>query len=488
MYNRKMHETATGAGMYQPRDLAETLRGIRAGDRDIEDEVSIALDHIERFEDTIHALLPDETSGRRRTRLLSEARQLHKRWPDPDNRPPLYGAIVGVKDLFHTQEFPVRAGSNLPADLFQQPGAPGLPAGGAGSDAETVARLREAGALILGKTYSTEFAYFAPAPTRNPIDPAYSPGGSSSGSAAAVGAGFCQVALGTQTIGSISRPASFCGVCGYKPSFRRVSADGVVPFSPSADHIGYIAATVAAISALAPVLVDDWDSVLAAETPRVPDYALSAAPLQLAETLRPILGTVLVPDDEYVSQADEYSRAALDAVCERLLGMGIDVQRLDLFPDIGEINEMHQDMIAYDFASVHSTWFDEHRDTYHQRSADLVQRGRSISEERFREGQTGRATLRKRLDAVLARHGASLFVAPATVGEAPAGIESTGSPIMNLPWTYSGLPTISIPVTGLQNGRGHNGLPLGIQLATTFGNDERLLGLSLAMEHALGAV
>lgn len=471
--------------MYAPRDLAETLHAIRLGERDIEDEVSLALERIERCEETIHALIPDETTVQRKKRLLSEARHLHQRWPDPDKRPPLYGAIVGVKDLFHTRGFPVRAGSRLPGDLFIQPGAPGLPHTGANTDADTVARLREAGALILGKTHSTEFAYFAPAPTRNPIDPTVSPGGSSSGSAAAVGAGYCQVALGTQTIGSISRPASFCGVCGYKPSYGRISADGVVPFSPSADHIGYIAASVSAVSALAPVLVEDWDSVLAAETPRVPDYAVSAAPLQTAEALRPILGTVLVPDDEYLAQADEHSKAALDAVCERLLGMGIDVQRLELFPDIEEINGMHQDMIAFDFAGVHSLWFDEYRDSYHERSAELVHRGRAITEERFRQAQTARLTVRARLDSALSRHGASLFIAPATVGEAPEGIETTGSPIMNLPWTYSGLPTISLPLTGIQSGRGPRGLPLGVQLATTFGNDERLIGLSLAMERAL---
>lgn len=483
-----MDTTATGAETYAPRDLAETLRAIRIGERDIEDEVALALDRIQRHEETIRALLPDETQNQRKKRLRADARELHARWPDPDKRPPLYGAIVGVKDLFHTRDFPVRAGSSLPADLFRQPGAPGLPHTGAGSDAATVARLREAGALILGKTCSTEFAYFAPAPTRNPVNPAFSPGGSSSGSAAAVSAGYCQVALGTQTIGSISRPASFCGVCGYKPSYGRISADGVVPFSPSADHIGYIAATVSAISALAPVLVDDWDSALASETPRLPDYATSAAPPRRADAIRPILGTVLVPDDEYVAQADEYARAALDAVCERLLGMGIGVQRLNLLPDIREINAMHQDMIAYDFAGVHAQWFEDYRDSYHERSAELVQRGRAIPEERFRLAQEGRSALRNRLDLALSRHGASLIVAPATVGEAPEGIESTGSPIMNLPWTYAGLPTISIPLAGLPNGRGPRGLPLGIQLATTFGNDERLIGLSLAMERALDSI
>lgn len=475
------------APSFRPRDLAETLHAIRAGEHDIHEEVERALERVEAYEETLHALLPDESSPDRRERLLAEADGLRKRWPDPSKRPPLYGAIVGVKDIFHAKGFPVRAGSRLPAEAFQAPSVPGLPRQGAGGDAETVALLREAGALILGKTETTEFAYFAPAPTRNPVDPAYSPGGSSSGSAAAVGAGFCQVALATQTIGSISRPASFCGVYGYKPSYGRISSDGVVPFSPCADHIGYIAASVSAIGALAPVLVDEWDSALAAETPRVPDYELSAAPPRLSEAIRPILGTVLVPDDAYLAQSDESSRTTLDAVCERLLGMGVTVQRLELMPDIEEINAMHREMIAYDFATVHGAWFEEYGSLYHERSAELFERGRTVTAERALETQAGRKALRERLNATLARHGASLFVAPATAGEAPHGIETTGDPIMNLPWTYSGLPTVSLALNGFVAGVGPNGLPLGIQAATTFGNDERLLGLSLALDRALGA-
>lgn len=474
------------AESYRPRDLAQTLHAIRSGEHDIEEEVAVALERVDAYEKTLHTLLPDENAAERRRRLLAEAKELHARWPDPERRPPLYGALVGVKDLFHVRGFPVRAGSQLPANLFKATGAPGLPQGGSDTDAETVALLREAGALLLGKTQTTEFAYFAPAPTRNPVDPAFSPGGSSSGSAAAVGAGFCHIALGTQTIGSISRPATFCGVCGYKPSFGRISTDGVVPFSPNADHIGYIASSVPAISALAPILVEGWDSTLAAETPRIPEHSVSAAPHSLSETIRPILGTVIVPDDAYLAQADQHSRDALDAVCERLLGMGVGVQRLEVFAGIERINELHQQMIAYDFAQVHAGWFDKYESSYHERSAELIRLGRSVSEERAIETREVRRTLQKRLDATLAERAASLFIAPATVGEAPRGIKSTGSPIMNLPWTYAGLPTISIPLTGIGAGSGPNGLPLGIQLATTFGYDERLIGLSLAMERALG--
>ena len=169
-------------------------------------------------------------------RLRREASDLLRRYPDPMARPPLFGALVGVKDIFHVDGFVTRAGSELPPELF------------AGPEASCVTALRAAGALILGKTVTTQFAYFAPGPTRHPLSTTLgetrTPGGSSSGSAAAVAAGFAPLALGTQTIGSIIRPAAFCGVVGFKPSFGRVATDGVIPLSPSADTVGWLAATL----------------------------------------------------------------------------------------------------------------------------------------------------------------------------------------------------------------------------------------------------
>ncbi len=245
----------------------------------LQKHVDQSLRIITEREDVVRALLPDETAKARRQRLLSEARQLAERWPSPEERPPLYGMLVGVKDLFHTRGFPVRAGSRLPEEVFQQPDAPGFPHRGAGQDCESVARLREAGALILGKTVSTEFAYFGPGATTNPLNPLHTPGGSSSGSAAAVAARYCDVALGTQTIGSISRPATFCGVAGYKPSWGRISADGVVPFSSQADHVGVIARDVKHLTITAQALVSPWE---------YPDPSTVAKP----EKMR-----VLIPDD-----------------------------------------------------------------------------------------------------------------------------------------------------------------------------------------------
>jgi Asp-tRNA(Asn)/Glu-tRNA(Gln) amidotransferase A subunit family amidase len=437
--------------MVGPRDPALLAEGFRGGESSPSEEIEALLDRVEHYESTIEALLPDETHRQRRARLLSEAEALEKRWPDPTTRPPLYGVVVGVKDLFHAPGFPTRAGSRLPPEIFRAAGAfPGAddPA------AESVRLLREAGALVLGKTVTTEFAYFGPGPTRNPWNPDHTPGGSSSGSAAAVAAGFCHVALGTQTIGSISRPATFCGIAGFKPGFGRVSVRGVVPFSPNADHVGLIAPTARALRIVAPVLLDGGDGI----------------PRSSAPTPRK-LRTVLVPAGPYLEQADQEALRALGTVCERLQEQGVTVHEISAFPDIEAINEAHQEMIAADFARVHRSWYEEHRDLYHVRSRELVKRGKAVSAERHADACSGRAALRSLLEEALQHHGADFWLAPATVGGAPAGIHATGSPIMNLPWTYAGLPTVSLPVTGLPHGLDGDGLPLGVQIAGTAGGD-----------------
>ena len=202
----------------------------------------------EKREPDVLAYVPED---RRFERLQREARALLVEYPEAAKRPKLFGVPVGVKDIFHVDGFVTRAGSEVPVALLQ------------GTEAESVRRLKEAGALIMGKTVTTEFAYFAPGPTRNPHNPAHTPGGSSSGSAAAVGAGLCPLALGTQTIGSITRPAAFSGVVGYKPTYDRISRAGVVPLSPSVDHIGVFGRDVNWVASAAAVLVEAWDSAAA---------------------------------------------------------------------------------------------------------------------------------------------------------------------------------------------------------------------------------
>ena len=194
-------------------------------------------------ERNIQAFMADEE---RFQRLQRDAQALLDRYPQPAARPPLFGALLGVKDIFHAEGFTTRAGADVPHPLF------------AGDEAHILTQLKRAGALIVGKTVTTEFAYFEPGPTRNPHNIAHTPGGSSSGSAAAVAAGLAHVALGTQTVGSVIRPAAYCGIVGYKPSFGRVSTAGLVTFSPSADHVGFFCQNVADMLAVAEAVIDDW--------------------------------------------------------------------------------------------------------------------------------------------------------------------------------------------------------------------------------------
>jgi Asp-tRNA(Asn)/Glu-tRNA(Gln) amidotransferase A subunit family amidase len=194
-----------------PQPLAPLLAALRNGDREPTALVVEVCDRLDTVEDDVRAFRPE--TGRR-TRLSREAAALAARHDDSAVRPLLFGVPVGIKDIFHVDGFTTRAGSSVPAGAIT------------GSEAAAVERLRAAGALPLGKTHTAEFAYYAPPPTRNPNDLAHTPGGSSSGSAAAVAAGECPLALGTQTIGSVVRPAAFCGVVGFKPSYDRIPRDG----------------------------------------------------------------------------------------------------------------------------------------------------------------------------------------------------------------------------------------------------------------------
>src|SRR5947209_3973031 len=223
--------------------LVATATALRSGQLDLLACVDQVCQRIDAHEPHIQALVPEPD---RRSRLLSEATALQKRFPDPQSRPPLYGILLGVKDIFSVDGFPTHAGSQLPPELFE------------GREASCVTRLREAGVLLLGKTISTEFAYFEPGPTRNPHNLKHTPGGSSSGSAAAVAAGFCPLALGTQTIGSVVRPAAFCGVVGFKASYGRIATDGLISCAASLDTIGFFTQDVAGIALVAPLLCNDW--------------------------------------------------------------------------------------------------------------------------------------------------------------------------------------------------------------------------------------
>lgn len=408
--------------------------------------VRACCERIEAREPTLHALLPEPD---REARLLADAQSLIDRYPDANARPPLFGLLVGVKELFHVEGLVTRAGSNLPPALF------------AGPEAGVVSVLKAQGALVLGQTVATEFAFADPGPTRNPQNPEHTPGGSSSGSAAAVAAGYCPLALGTQTIGSIGRPASYCGVIGYKPSRGRISTAGCVPFSASADHVGFFAPDLTAVECIAPCCCIDWASERVGK------------PRAMPEKIGVVAG-------RYLEQAEPEMRAAYNQYIERLSDTGIEMVFVDLFSDWDDLVEIHYDLIAAEMAAFHAPWFDAQRAMYRPGSVELIERGRQVSVERLAAARAGQALLRNRIDRMMAEEQIQLWFTPSATGPAPEGIDYTGNPRMNLPWSYTGLPTISVPFD-----TSPAGLPLGAQWVGPWYGDEEMVALVQALPGSL---
>ncbi|MBN1424329.1 amidase [Candidatus Fermentibacteria bacterium] len=431
--------------LLNPALLASDVVALRSDASDLVAHIEAACNLIEKVDRRIHAFLPEPN---RRERLREEARRLRETSPDPTTRPPLFGVMVGVKDIFHVEGLPTRAGSRLPHELFK------------GEEAAVVRCLRDAGAFVLGKTITTEFAFFQPGPTRNPHDPSHTPGGSSSGSAAAVAAGLCHVAVGTQTIGSIIRPAAYCGVVGFKPSLGRVSTTGIVSFSASADTVGFFTQDVEGMAHVAAAAIPDWR----AEAP---------------STSPPVLG---IPAGPYLAQAHPEGLAGFRECVTRLRGAGCAIEEAPLLPTIDKVNRRHRRMVAAEFAHVHREWFASHGSLYGPATRDLILEGQTVSAAELAEARAGMRTLREEMEEAMVRHGVDLWISPSAQGEAPEGLSSTGNPIMNLPWTHGGMPALSLPA-----GRGPRGLPLGLQLVAPFGADERLLMWASALQDVIPA-
>jgi Asp-tRNA(Asn)/Glu-tRNA(Gln) amidotransferase A subunit family amidase len=408
-------------------DLTQAFRNNELSPRDL---ISSLQSLYESREPNVLAFIPEPN---RFDRLLKEAEELAKKYPDVKNRPPLFGMTVGVKDIFHVDGFITQAGSNLPAEELQ------------GNEAACVTQLKNAGALIMGKTVTTEFAYFTPGPTRNPHNPNHTPGGSSSGSAAAIGAGMCNVALGTQTIGSVIRPAAFCGVVGFKPTYERISRDGVIPLSPTFDHVGVFANDVAAAKHVASVLIGGWKIETTARKP-----------------------TLGIPDGTYLACASDYGLACFNALCDSLTDAGYEIRRVQVMDDFQTIRDRHDGIMSFDAANVHEAWFAKHESLYSQKFTDLIHRGQKVFDR-----QTlleARDRFRDSITQTMNENHIDLWICPPTIDAAPKGLDSTGDPVMCLPWTQIGFPTINIPTT-----KNEEGLPMGLQVVGKWNSDESLL-------------
>jgi Asp-tRNA(Asn)/Glu-tRNA(Gln) amidotransferase A subunit family amidase len=419
--------------------LATIATQLRSNQLDLTNFINHLCDTIDASEPTIQALLPEAA---RRSRLRAETIELQERYPDPAHRPALYGIPVGIKDILRVDGLPTQAGSHLPASLF------------AGPEAVSVTQLRTAGALILGKTVSTEFAYFEPGPTRNPRNPGHTPGGSSSGSAAAVAANYCPLALGTQTIGSTIRPAAFCGIVGFKPSFERISTQGIIFCARSLDNIGLFTQDVEGMVLAASLLCHNWQ----------PAHSV---------TRLPVLG---IPDGPYLQQASPEARAAFEHQIDILEDNGYKTCNIDALPDIAEINARHVRIIAAEMAREHESWFAEYEALYRPRTTNIIRQGQHIASEAYMSALAGRAKLREELQSLMTQHSIDLWICPPAIGTAPAGINATGDPIMDLPWTHAGLPALNIPTHYTSEN-----LPFGLQIVGAAGGDEYLLACAQGM-------
>ena len=325
------------------------------------------------FEPSVHSFISEED---RFTRLFDEAEALVISYPESTKHPPLYGALVGVKDIFHAEGFITQAGSRLPAEVLQ------------GREAESVTRLRNAGALIFGKTVTTEFAYFSPGPTRNPHNLEHTPGGSSSGSAAAVAAGYCHLALGTQTIGSIIRPAAFCGVVGVKPTYERISRAGVIPLSPSLDHIGFFTPDVSTAKQVAPSLYQNWHDSISLDK-------------------KPTLG---IPEGPYLACASDYALVCFNAICQSLAEAGYELRRVPVMDDFQEIRDRHDAIMSHDAANVHNEWFNKHEILYSSKFSDLIHRGQLITNSQLQSALEARDQFQNDITQVMNDNNIDLWI------------------------------------------------------------------------------
>ena len=361
---------------------------------------------------------------------------------------PLHGVPVGIKDIIDTADMPTENGSVLHAGRTPS------------RDATVVARLRGAGAVILGKTVTTEFATYTPGKTRNPHDPEHTPGGSSSGSAAAVAAGMVPLALGSQTNGSVIRPASFCGVWGFKPTHGLIPRHGILALSRTLDHVGLFARGVEDLALLAEQLVGhderDPDTRPRARLPFV-EVAAGEPPLP------PMLALVKTPLWE---RADAETKEAFAELVEHL---GDRVEELELFPSAAEAWQWHRTIMEAEMAANLEREWETGRDRLSESLRAQLARGREV---RALDYQRARARIRPVQDSFLElfeqRYDAILT--PAAPGTAPPGLASTGDPAFCTLWTLCGMPAVSVPLM-----QGAAGLPLGVQLVGPREGDARLL-------------
>jgi Asp-tRNA(Asn)/Glu-tRNA(Gln) amidotransferase A subunit family amidase len=359
----------------------------------------------------------------------------------------LHGVPVGLKDIIDTAAMPTECGSPILAGRLPK------------ADAAIVERLEEQGAIILGKTVTTEFAFLHPADTRNPHDPKRTPGGSSSGSAAAVAAKQVPLAIGTQTNGSVVRPASFCGTFGFKPSAGSISRRGILRTSATLDQIGVFGRSLDDVALLADALAGyDATDPASFARPRPPMLAGARAEVPV----EPNFAWIELP---FASEMSDDCRQGLEEV---LTALGGQIERLDAPPLFADLVAAQHTIHFYEIARELESVIGDRRDEVSEELAPVLERGRAVSDEGHRQALSIREIAQKFFLAFFKDFDA--IVCPAAPGEAPKIDTGTGNPIFSTIWTLAGLPCITIPLL-----EGDSGLPIGVQLVGEMERDDRLL-------------
>lgn len=433
---------------------ADAAERIRRGTLSPVALVEACLARIGATEEKLQAWVTVDREG-----ALKVARQCDEEARRGHFRGPLHGVPIGVKDIYYVGGMRCTAGSKVLPDFV------------APFDAASVARLRQAGAIILGKTQTTEFATFDPAPTGNPWKPSHTPGGSSSGSAAAVAARMVPCALGTQTAGSILRPASYCGTVGYKPSYGRVSRYGVFPVSWALDHIGPIARTVEDVALVT--------MAMAGHDPKDPGSLRGPVPdLRAALDRRdpPRLGVVR---DFFWEKADPAVARATDRALEQLAKAGARLEDRRLPASFATGHAAHRIVMKAEMAEVHRDRHKAAADRFGPRIRGNMEAGMLIGAADYSRALRLRRQFAEDLWALAATVDA--LVTPSTPTPAPEGLGSTGDPVFQTPWTFAGMPTVTIPIA-----LADNGLPLGLQIVAVPPRDPEVLGVAAWCEKVLG--
>jgi len=421
--------------MTEPHELtaANVARAIRDGSLTSSSLITTLIERHGVFDEALQAWEMFDGEGATRSSMSALT-------DGPSQPLPLNGVPFAAKDIFDVEKLPTGAGSPIYRDRVAQ------------RDSTVVSRLRAAGAIPLGKTVTTEFAFLKPSRTINPWNRLATPGGSSSGSAVAVASRMVPFALGSQTAGSTLRPAAYNGVVGFKPTYGRISRAGVFPLAWTLDTIGIICRSVedAALVLQQVAGADPLDSLSANEA--VGEYVGELAD---AATHPPTIGVL---QDQFVfSRSSGEVGVHVQEKIDRLQQSGATVIDVRLEADIEQAMEAHVTVMATEAAAIHRTTLANHASDYSDVMREFVERGSEILGADYLDAQRLRLRFSRAVDALFDR--CDVVLTPSTPTPAPRSLETTGDPSFQTPWTFSGVPAISIP-TGLSE----DGLPFGIQL------------------------